>query len=78
MPHSIDSLKKDHVPSFDELFRPTRQAMIGMTPLEARGNRPLQMTLKTFGQSEVYWAEVLIRELLPSLNRRLSRSKPSR
>jgi hypothetical protein len=46
MPHSIDPLKKDHVPSFDKLFRSARQAMIGMTPLEARGNRPLQMTFE--------------------------------
>jgi hypothetical protein len=46
MPHSIDPLKKDHVPSFDKLFRSAREAMIGMTPLEARGNRPLQMTFE--------------------------------
>ncbi len=46
MPHSIDPLKKDHVPSFDRLFRSAIEAMIGMTPLEARGNRPLQMTFE--------------------------------
>ncbi len=46
MPHSVDPLKKDHVPSFDRLFRSATGAMIGMTPLEARGNRPLQMTFE--------------------------------
>ena len=46
MPHSIDPLKKNHVPSFDQLFGSAREAMIGMTPLEARGNRPLQMTFE--------------------------------
>jgi len=46
MPHSIDPRKKDHVPSFDRLFGSAREAMIGMTPLEARGDRPLQMTFE--------------------------------
>jgi hypothetical protein len=46
MPRSIDPLKKDHVPSFDKLFQSATEAMIGMTPLQARGNRPLQMTFE--------------------------------
>jgi hypothetical protein len=46
MPHSIYPLKKEHVLSFVRLFGCAREAMIGMTPLQARGNRPLQMTLE--------------------------------
>lgn len=46
MPHAIDPRKKDHVPSFDRLFGSARKAMIGMAPLEARGDRPLQMTFE--------------------------------
>lgn len=46
MPHSIDPRKKDHAPSFDRLFGSARKAMIGMAPLEARGDRPLQMTFE--------------------------------
>ncbi|RLI68009.1 MAG: hypothetical protein DRP02_13435 [Candidatus Gerdarchaeota archaeon] len=43
---SIDPLNKDHAQSFDQLFGSAGKAMIGMTPLEARGDRPLQMTLE--------------------------------
>ena len=46
MPRSIDLWKKDRVPSFDQLFGSARKAMIGMTPLKARGDRPLQMTFE--------------------------------
>jgi len=44
MPYTIDKLKKAHVPSFTQLFTPIDWAKSGMPLLEARGNRPLQMT----------------------------------
>jgi hypothetical protein len=44
MPYVIDALKKANAPSFNQLFMPIERAKIGMTPLEARGHRPLKMT----------------------------------
>ena len=45
MPYAIDKqLKKANVPSFTRLFVPIDRAKSGMPLLEARGNRPLQMT----------------------------------
>lgn len=35
--------KEQHAPSFHELWQPVENIFIGMPPLEARGNRPLQM-----------------------------------
>lgn len=35
--------KEQNVPSFHELWQPVENIFIGMPPLEARGNRPLQM-----------------------------------
>ena len=44
MPYTIDTLKKAHAPSFNQLFVPIDRAMLGMPPLESRGDRPLKMT----------------------------------
>ena len=44
MPYTIDTLKKAKAPSFNQLFVPIERAKIGITPLEARGHRPLKMT----------------------------------
>ena len=44
MPYTIDRRKKVDAPSFHQLYRPIQRAMIGMSPLEALGHRPLKMT----------------------------------
>jgi hypothetical protein len=44
MPYTIDRRSKADVPSFEQLYRPIRRAMIGMLPLVAQGHRPLKMT----------------------------------
>ena len=46
MPYTLNPFKKKHAPSFEQLFQPAKNAMIGMPPLEARGNRPLQMNFE--------------------------------
>jgi len=38
--------KKQNVPSFRELWQPVENVFIRMPPLEARGNRPLQMNFE--------------------------------
>ena len=44
MPYTTDRQNKADAPSFNQLYRPIKSAMIGMPPLEARGYRPLKMT----------------------------------
>ena len=44
MPYTIDRRNKADAPSFHQLYQPIQRAMIGMSPLEARGHRPLKMT----------------------------------
>lgn len=46
MPYAIDPQSKANAPSFHKLYSPVDGAMIGMTPLEARGHRPLKMTFE--------------------------------
>lgn len=46
MPQTFHPFQKKHAPSFHQLFQPAINAMTGMTPLESRGNRPLQMTFE--------------------------------
>ena len=46
MPRTFHPFQKKHAPSFHQLFQPAIDAIIGMTPLEARGNRPLQMSFE--------------------------------
>ena len=38
--------KEQDAPSFHELCQPVENIFIGMPPLEARGNRPLQMNFE--------------------------------
>jgi hypothetical protein len=38
--------KKQNVPSFHQLWQPAKNVFISMPPLEARGNRPLQMNFE--------------------------------
>jgi hypothetical protein len=44
MPRTFYPLRRNYAPSFDGLYEPVRKAMITMTLLESRGNRPLQMS----------------------------------
>jgi hypothetical protein len=44
MSYTLNRLTKANVPCFGQLFLPIDNAKIGMPPLQARGNRPLQMT----------------------------------
>jgi hypothetical protein len=46
MPYTIDRQNKADAPSFHQLYFPVHRAMIGMAPLESRGNRPLKMTFE--------------------------------
>ena len=44
MPHTFHPQDKEqNAPSFHELWQPVENTFIGMPPLEARGNRSLQM-----------------------------------
>ena len=44
MPYTINRRSKADAPSFHQLYRPVQRAMVGMSPLEAQGYRPLKMT----------------------------------
>jgi hypothetical protein len=44
MPYTINRRSKTDAPSFHQLYRPVQRAMVGMSPLEAQGHRPLKMT----------------------------------
>ena len=44
MPHTSDPFRKKFEPDFDQLYQPVQDAVIGMTPLESRCRRPLQMS----------------------------------
>jgi hypothetical protein len=46
MPYTMDPFRIQNCPSFWQVHRPIKKAMIGMPPLLARGNRPLQMTFE--------------------------------
>jgi hypothetical protein len=46
MPRSIDPFRINNSLSFWQLYRPIDNAMVGMPPLLARGNRPLKMTFE--------------------------------
>ena len=46
MPYSLDHLNIANAPSFHQLYLPVYRAMLGMPPLESRGDRPLKMTFE--------------------------------
>ena len=46
MPYTLDRQNKADAPSFRKLYLPVNRAMLGMTPLESRGDRPLKMTFE--------------------------------
>ena len=47
--------RKQNVPSFHELWQPVENVFISMPPLEARGNRPLQMNFEHQLKSLVFF-----------------------
>ena len=55
MPYTFDPFKKKLAPSFEQLFQPVNNAMIGMPPLYARGNRPLQMNFEDHLKALVFF-----------------------
>ena len=56
MPHAFNpKLKKAKVPSFHRLFLPAQRILNNVTPLESRGNRPLQMNFEDELKSLVYF-----------------------
>ena len=55
MPYTFDPFYKKHVPSFNLLFQPAKDAMIGMPPLKAQGNRPLQMNFEDHLKALVFY-----------------------
>jgi len=44
MPYTLNHQEKANAPSFRQLYFPVYRAMLGMSPLESRGDRPLKMT----------------------------------
>jgi hypothetical protein len=46
MPYTLDRQNKTDAPSFRQLYLPVYGAMLGMAPLESRGDRPLKMTFE--------------------------------
>jgi len=55
MPYTFDPLSKNYAPSFDKLYKPARDAMTAMTPLQSRGNRPLHMSFDEHLRSLVFF-----------------------
>jgi DDE family transposase len=46
MPYTLNRQNKADAPSFRQLYLPVYRAMLGMVPLESRGDRPLKMTFE--------------------------------
>jgi len=44
--YTLDRQNKADAPSFRQLYLPVYRAMLGMPPLESRGDRPLKMTFE--------------------------------
>jgi IS4 transposase len=55
MPRTFEPSRKIHEFKFNELFNPVENAMTGMTPLQSKGNRPLQMTFKDHLKALVFF-----------------------
>src|SRR5574342_1342237 len=47
--------KEQDAPSFHELWQPVENIFIGMPPLEAKGNRPLQMNFEQQLKALIYY-----------------------
>ena len=55
MPYTFNPFNKKNAPSFEQLFQPAKNAMTGMPPLKARGNRPLQMNFEDHLKALVFF-----------------------
>lgn len=56
MPHTLHPQdKRQNVPSFHELWQPAEAVFIDMPPLEARGNKPLQLNFEHQLKSLVFY-----------------------
>lgn len=56
MPHTFDPQdKRQNAPSFHELWQPVETVFIDMPPLEARGNKPLQLNFEHQLKSLVFY-----------------------
>jgi len=55
MPHTLEPGRKECELKFDQLYQPVQDAVIGMTPLESRCRRPLQMTFEEHLRTLVYF-----------------------
>jgi len=55
MPRTFDPSKYRNSVKFDSLFQPAAEAMLSMTPLKARGNRPLQMSFEDHLKALVFF-----------------------
>ena len=55
MPHSLDPFRKKHALSFEQLFKPCKDTMIGMSPLESQCNRPLKMSFEDHLRALVFF-----------------------
>ncbi len=55
MPHTLDPFGKKHALSFEQLFKPVTDAMIGMSPLESGCNRPLKMNFEDHLRALVFF-----------------------
>ena len=55
MPYTLDRQNKACAPSFRQLYSPVYRAMLGMPPLESRGDRPLKMTFEDQLKSLIFF-----------------------
>ena len=55
MPHTLDPFRKKHALSFEQLFKPVNDTMVGMSPLESQCNRPLKMSFEDHLRALVFF-----------------------
>ncbi len=55
MPHTFGRFTTNTELNFNQLYQPVQNAMTGMTPLESRCSRPLQMTFDEHLRALVYF-----------------------
>ena len=55
MPRSFMPKRKSQVFKFDQFYKPIEAAMLNMSKLESRGNRPLQMTFEDHLKALIYF-----------------------
>jgi hypothetical protein len=55
MPHTLDPFGKKHALSFEKLFKPVNDTMVGMSPLKSKCNRPLKMSFEDHLRALVFF-----------------------